>query len=786
MSLSTDRDHQADVDWEELPQNQSLLGVGVVSDETPACQLCRKKKAKCSRQQPCSQCVKSGVDCVYEDKRAKGGVKIGVIERLSQRIDTIEHMFLGQSILMQQLMKGQNTVKPDSFVQTFASTDFAASTERVKQALSDVAAFTKETDNVGASEIADIASTSRKRVKKDEPNVIDLPQKRVCVAMSTGYITPQLAPVDTILEVYFKMIHPWMPVIHTATFLRRAREPDRSPGVTLILQAITALALPYSVSAETVHAQDLHTHVSQLRQDVVVSAIESSSKEAIQALILVAFDTIKRGLSCSPWSLVSIICRKIEGLQLNAEEKRDEHHVAAFFSQPTKPLDPPTMWTEVEERRRVFWGAFLLDRFCSIATGSNPNISSRSIQRRLPCDGYLWEGDHCVETSFFKIHDQTQEDMEANADTEEQPFPLVYNESEGPSVIGGLAYTIEATESLFLVNKFHERQPLQPDSASQLSSWLHKFRQLDSRLLQWELCLTHRWREVRVVDGYIDPNLTMAHMTHNAAIVTLHSRLATPPRQARVWLSSLVSGASKEACVMASIKIDRIARRFLDASTGIPPHQFALCIYIAAKALIRTLHLFDMKPRLANFLCHEEWNTTRLSETVTSLLALLLEVSNRISGTSEKGQSPTTEDPAIRLRTELIAQRESANDNGTKNAALSAVPGVEMTAPTEQPLMNMVDFSAMLHSFSTSPSSGGSVFGMNFFDHESPVDFDRGLLTGQQPPLQNPNNEDSQLENGARESEVSFDFMAELRKLESRAREQGRKLRGQPEQSHVK
>ena len=95
---------------------------------------------------------------------------------------------------------------------------------------------------------------------------------------------------------------------------------------------------------------------------------------------------------------------------------------------------------------------------------------------------------------------------------------------------------------------------------------------------RWELCLTHRWREVRVIDGYIDPNLTIAHMTHNAAIISLHSRLAQPPRQARAWLSSLVSGASKEACVMASIKIDRIARRFLDASFGIPPHQFALCL----------------------------------------------------------------------------------------------------------------------------------------------------------------------------------------------------------------
>ncbi|KAF1734907.1 Transcriptional activator protein acu-15 [Beauveria bassiana] len=727
MSVSIDIEpHVGEGDWEELPHSQGLPGAA--SDETPACQLCRKKKAKCSRQRPCSQCLKSGADCVYEDKRSKGGVKIGVIERLSQRIDTIENMFLGQSVLMQQLIKGRNTTKASSFLQSFTSTDFATSTEKVKQALLDVVASTQEADACDVVETSELFPSKRKRAYKEDLKVSDdRPPKRICVSTSTLYATPQLAPVETILEVYFKLIHPWIPVLHPATFLRRAREADRPPGIVLVLKAITAMALPYAgVSAETCRSEDLDNHLSQLRQSVVISAIESSSKEAIQALILVTFDTIKRGLSRSPWSLVSIICRKIEGLQLNAEEKRENHHLAAFFSQPTEPLDPPTAWVEVEERRRVFWGAFLLDRFCSIATG------------RLPCDGCMWELDQCVETSFFKIHEQTQDDLDAIADTEDAPFPPVYNDSQGPTGIGGLAYTIEATESLYLVSKFHERHPLEPDSASQLSGWLHKFRQLDSRLLQWELCLTHRWREVRVVDGYIDPNLTIAHMTHNAAIITLHSRLACPPRQARAWLSSLVSGASKEACVMAAMKIDRIARRFLEASSGIPPHQFVLCMYIAGKVLL----LFK----------------------------------------EGQMQNLNAEDPAMRLRKALIAQKESTEETGVRNVAPAIVPGTVSTAPNEQPLMNMVDFSTMLHPFSTSPSSGGSVFGINLLDQESPLEFDRGLLTSGQPVLENSGTQDDQLEKGAAEStaedETDFDFMAELRKLESRARAQERRQRG--------
>ena len=105
--------------------------------------------------------------------------------------------------------------------------------------------------------------------------------------------------------------------------------------------------------------------------------------------------------------------------------------------------------------------------------------------------------------------------------------------------------------------------------------------------------------------------------------------------------------------------------------------------------------------------------------------------------------------------------------------------------------MNMGGLFRMLQHFSTSPSSGGSVFGMNFLDQESPVEFDRNLLTDGQPPmLQSPRADQSQLESDAAEAgaqeAVEFDFMAELRKLESRAREHGRRLRGQPDQSQSK
>lgn len=95
----------------------------------------------------------------------------------------------------------------------------------------------------------------------------------------------------------------------------------------------------------------------------------------------------------------------------------------------------------------------------------------------------MWELDHAVETSFFKMHQQTQPDDAPSGD-QDSPFPPAYLTPEGPSGVGGLAYTIEATESLHLMTKFHANHSLEIENSHELSSWLNKFRQLDSKLLQ--------------------------------------------------------------------------------------------------------------------------------------------------------------------------------------------------------------------------------------------------------------------------------------------------------------
>lgn len=97
--------------------------------------------------------------------------------------------------------------------------------------------------------------------------------------------------------------------------------------------------------------------------------------------------------------------------------------------------------------------------------------------------------------------------------------------------------------------------------------------------------------------------------------------------------------------------------------------------------------------------------------------------------------------------------------------------------------MDMVEFSTMLQNLEASPSSGGSVLGLPFFDQDSPAEPGRNLLTMNETFTHNADTAGAQLAGEKADhdlpEDLEFDFMAELRKLESRARAHDRRLRNQ-------
>lgn len=139
-------------------------------------------------------------------------------------------------------------------------------------------------------------------------------------------------------------------------------------------------------------------------------------------------------------------------------------------------------------------------------------------------------------------------------------------------------------------------------------------------------------------EGNLDPNLTLAHVTHNTAVVQLHQCVAFPATPFKACLAALPSASSAETCLAAACEIDTITRQFLQQSNGITHPQLAICLFIAGRVL----------------LAHVAHNASDLNPAFHTILAALDEISERwgVGGSVDAG-SVWTQNLASRLRSRL-------------------------------------------------------------------------------------------------------------------------------------
>lgn len=168
--------------------------------------------------------------------------------------------------------------------------------------------------------------------------------------------------IDGILDAYFYVVHPFIPILHEPLFRSRLRDQTERPKLLVVLHAILVCAVRY-VANERPASQWLQSQPDALQKSrdfVVLAGMENLTVESIQALIIVAFVHICDGSSSKAWSIIGSLTRVVVymGLHVEPEDQRQGGHCVL----PFRGLSPAQIWTEAEERRRVFWNVFLLDR----------------------------------------------------------------------------------------------------------------------------------------------------------------------------------------------------------------------------------------------------------------------------------------------------------------------------------------------------------------------------------------------------------------------------------------
>ena len=163
-------------------------------------------------------------------------------------------------------------------------------------------------------------------------------------------------------------------------------------------------------------------------------------------------------------------------------------------------------------------------------------------------------------------------------------------------------------------------------------------------LFRWKIYLPERWREACALnrDGIMDPNLTLAHITHNTAVGLLHQGIAYPSQEWQLNPIRLPSVASAETCLAAATEVAIIAEKYLQGSSSLTNPQFAFCLFISGRML----------------LAHSLHYNVPLPLQFDSLTTSLLEISRRWNGPhARQGLESETENLASKFASRLVQAR---------------------------------------------------------------------------------------------------------------------------------
>ena len=284
-------------------------------------------------------------------------------------------MFLGQGILLQQALQN---VPEGLFTPVSSNETLSSRSDRLKQTYLQSSA---SRDGAGTT-----LQQSKEPPKSKPSRQNSCEHKEVRRSQHAGGTVASLPPsemIDTLLDLYFHILHPWTPIIHQTSFRKRVQDPQPSEGVLLIVNAIVAVTARFSHESGP---SDPRQYAEECRQKVILRSMEMSSFETVQALVLIAVDmvrlpilnlltlltdSLKIGSGKVPpcWPIVGSVTRAVEYLQLNSEDEDVFSRRGGYVIRSMPLLKPPETWSESEERRRIFWNSFLLDRFCGIVTG---------------------------------------------------------------------------------------------------------------------------------------------------------------------------------------------------------------------------------------------------------------------------------------------------------------------------------------------------------------------------------------------------------------------------------
>ncbi|KAL1896322.1 hypothetical protein Sste5346_004706 [Sporothrix stenoceras] len=403
---------------------------------------------------------------------------------------------------------------------------------------------------------------------------------------------PARAVLDELVDLFFRHVYPWAPLFHQPTFQATMLAPERQ----LLLHGMVILGFRFwskeDDSGVWPSAAQREQYVKVSRDRLLAETINSASLIAYQALALLAIDAIGDGPGPRTWNIMAMLVACARQLHLDHNPSPISGGMVgtangggARAASPSSPLvtnddaeentaDTNTLFLgsssaiEAEEKRRLFWTIYSLDRFSSVSLGQPCAIDRRRVRLQYPSRDDAWG--QSVPLEWFG--------------GKSTPSTSPYNITGTPPTLWQCFIDI-----LSLVDQSNHLlvQPTNLSLPAQCQEWQSKFRRID--------ILSRTWRENLPPEVRTPPSPSslstlpfnpMRYLVH-ATFALIHIRMYTVasfPATASPYMRP-----STSARAQLRQAVDQVA----GLATGLQPEQvgqlgplFAFVIWVAARSLI--------------------------------------------------------------------------------------------------------------------------------------------------------------------------------------------------------
>lgn len=397
-----------------------------------------------------------------------------------------------------------------------------------------------------------------------------------------------LPPYDllyALVDLYFKYINTWCPILHRKSTLDSLFGPSMIEETDkILLYAIVATTLRYSTDARLTEERRRHYHAIS-KQRVLLYGMENSSVKSLQALVILALDLCGDSNGPPGWNIMALITRSVVqlGLAVESSSFTVSPNFQSIYTLRAMILPEPRDFIEEESRRRLFWMVYLLDRYATIATAFEFALDDKEIDRALPCRDDLWMKNQKVETRWFSDRQQQYEAHHEAHNAESPDFKM-----DQPQNLGAFSYYIEI---LGILSKIHTflKLPVDISALSDVEQWQMRYKELDNTLTSWKFGLPGEFGNMAEIfqpgsAKQLNCGWVMLHATYHTAVIRLHSSAAYPTTRSPIFHPSY---SASQRCHGAVENIQALGE--FVASNGLlsklgPP--FAFTLWVAARLLL--------------------------------------------------------------------------------------------------------------------------------------------------------------------------------------------------------